>query len=83
MNFNINKLYLCFQTTKLRVSHYLLQNKKYIVLYKVMEKVEKFIVYIFNVLLFVVLSILFLPSFLIVTYIQPIWSKMLTNLFKL
>lgn len=48
-----------------------------------MEAVEKTFLYIGNLIFFIILSVLFLPSFLIVTYLQETWSKMLGNLFKL
>jgi hypothetical protein len=48
-----------------------------------MEVAEKTFLYVLNVILFVVLSIFFIPSFFIVTYLQPVWAKMLGDLFKL
>ncbi|MBP6858072.1 MAG: hypothetical protein KBC11_02700 [Candidatus Pacebacteria bacterium] len=48
-----------------------------------MEAVEKTFLYILNLVLFIVLSIFFIPSFFIVTYLQETWSKMLGDLFKL
>lgn len=48
-----------------------------------METVEKILMLILDFVIFVVLSILFLPAFLIVTYVQPIWQKKLQSLFDL
>jgi hypothetical protein len=47
-----------------------------------MEWLEKTAIFILRFLGFVVLSIFFLPSFLIVTYLQETWSKMLGEIFK-
>jgi len=46
-----------------------------------METVSKSLSFVANVLLFVLLSIIFLPAFLIVTYLQEPWTKMLGDLF--
>jgi hypothetical protein len=40
-----------------------------------MDLVEKILLSIFNFGLFVVLSILFVPSFLIVTYLEKSWAE--------
>jgi len=47
-----------------------------------MEAIEKTALFIFRFLGFVVLSIFFLPSFFIVTYLQNTWSKMLGEIFN-
>lgn len=43
--------------------------------------VEKILLSVFNFLFFVVLSILFLPAWLIVNYLQETWSDRLKDLF--
>ncbi len=48
-----------------------------------MKAVEKIFLLGINLIFFFVLSLLFLPSFLIVTYLQPLWAKMLGELFAL
>ncbi|HSE56750.1 MAG TPA: hypothetical protein VLB02_01550 [Candidatus Paceibacterota bacterium] len=44
---------------------------------------EKAIGYVFNLIVFIVLSIIFVPAFFIVTYAQEYWSKKMADLFKL
>ena len=46
-----------------------------------MEKLEKALTYLWSLMLFVVVSIIFLPSFFVVTYMQDYWSKKLGELF--
>ncbi|MFZ4500125.1 MAG: hypothetical protein ACOYMZ_01345 [Minisyncoccia bacterium] len=46
-----------------------------------MDEVGKIIGYGANVVFFVLVSIVFLPAFLIVTYLQEFWSKRLSELF--
>lgn len=46
-----------------------------------MDTVSKIAGYVGNVLLFAVVSIIFLPAFLIVTTLQEVWSKKLSELF--
>lgn len=48
-----------------------------------MEFVEKTLISIGSFILFVVVSLLFLPSFLIVTYLEPVWKKSLNDVFGL
>jgi hypothetical protein len=47
-----------------------------------MEAIEKTFLFILNFVGFVILSIVFLPAFFIVTYLQAAWSKMLGDIFK-
>lgn len=42
---------------------------------------EKVLLSILNFALFVVMSVIFLPSFLIVNYMQDAWSKKLSDIF--
>jgi hypothetical protein len=53
-----------------------LKNYAYAILSTVMEKVFKF-------LIFVPITIIFIPAFLIVTHLQKFWSKQLEELFGL
>lgn len=46
-----------------------------------MDTFGKAIAYTLNVILFMLLSIIFLPAFLITQYLQETWSKMLGDLF--
>ncbi|HEY0980419.1 MAG TPA: hypothetical protein VGE18_03370 [Candidatus Paceibacterota bacterium] len=46
-----------------------------------MDEIGKVFVYVGNVLLFVLVSIIFLPAFLIVNYLQEVWTKQLSELF--
>jgi len=46
-----------------------------------MEIVAKTLLYIGNLILFIFLTIIFIPSFLVVNYLQETWSKMLESLF--
>ncbi len=46
-----------------------------------MEIVKEALVFTGKVVLFFLLSIIFLPSYLIVNYLQEPWSKMLGDLF--
>lgn len=46
-----------------------------------MDEIGKIVGYVGNVILFVFLSIIFLPAFLIVNYLQEMWSKRLSELF--
>lgn len=48
-----------------------------------MDSIESFLKLVLDFILFVIVSILFLPSFLIVTYLQPVWQKLLQGLFDL
>jgi hypothetical protein len=48
-----------------------------------MEFIGKTLAFAGKLLLFMLLSIVFLPSFLVVTYLQESWSKMLSELFSL
>lgn len=48
-----------------------------------METAQKILLYIWNLTLFVVVSVIFLPSFFIVTYVEKFWSKKLEELFNL
>lgn len=50
---------------------------------RTMNTVEHILILLWNVLLFFVVSILFLPAFLIVTNLQEYWSKKLGELFGL
>ena len=47
-----------------------------------MEQVEKALLLILRFAFFVVLSVIFLPSFLVVTYLQTTWAKLFGELFK-
>lgn len=47
-----------------------------------MEIVGKFLGLLFDFVLFVILSVLFIPAFFIVTYLQPIWQEKLKSLFN-
>jgi flagellar biosynthesis protein FliQ len=46
-----------------------------------MEIIEETLIFVGKVLLFAVLSIIFLPCFLVVNFLQETWSKMLSDLF--
>lgn len=46
-----------------------------------MESVEKILTLLWKTILFFIMSILFLPSFIIVTYIQKPWSDLFNELF--
>jgi hypothetical protein len=48
-----------------------------------MEFIGKTIAFAGKLLLFALLSVIFLPSFLVVTYLQESWSTMLSELFSL
>jgi hypothetical protein len=48
-----------------------------------MEFIGKTLAFAGKLLLFALLSIIFLPSFLVVMYLQEPWSKMLSELFSL
>lgn len=47
-----------------------------------MEVAEKILFAIGNFALFVVMSAIFLPAFLIVNYMQEAWSKKLSDIFR-
>lgn len=47
-----------------------------------METIEKIISLVFNVIIFTLISIVFLPALLIVNTLQNIWSDKLKDLFK-
>lgn len=46
-----------------------------------METVEHILTLLWKVLFFFVLSLIFLPAFLIVNYTQKLWSDMFNELF--
>jgi hypothetical protein len=46
-----------------------------------MEKIESIFVFGFNLLIFVLATIVFLPAFLIVNFMQNFWTKKLSDLF--
>jgi len=48
-----------------------------------MEIIEKSLIFVGKLILFVLLSIIFVPSFLVMTYLQDTWVKMLGELFDL
>ncbi len=48
-----------------------------------MEFIGKTLAFGAKLILFVLFSIIFVPSFLVVTYLQEAWSKMLGELFNL
>ncbi len=48
-----------------------------------METVEKILLSIGNFIFFIFLTLLFLPSFLIVTYLEGVWKKKLGEVFGL
>ncbi|HTH93554.1 MAG TPA: hypothetical protein VL576_03700 [Candidatus Paceibacterota bacterium] len=48
-----------------------------------MEIVEKTLLFAGRLVLFAALSLLFIPGFLIVNYLQKPWTDLLNNLFKL
>ncbi len=48
-----------------------------------MEVVAKTLSYLGNLIFTIVLTILFVPSFLIVTYLQPVWAKKIGEVFHI
>ncbi len=48
-----------------------------------MDVVEKTLSFAGKLLLFIALSIIFIPSYLVVNYLQKPWADMLAELFKL
>jgi len=48
-----------------------------------METVENILIFAGRLVLFAVLTLIFIPAFLIVTYLQKPWNELLGNLFKL
>lgn len=46
-----------------------------------MEIVEKILFAVGNFALFVIMSVIFLPAFLIVNYMQEAWSEKLSDIF--
>ncbi len=48
-----------------------------------METVQKILLAIGEFVLFIAVSLIFLPAFLIVTYLQGYWTKKLGDLFGL
>jgi uncharacterized phage infection (PIP) family protein YhgE len=46
-----------------------------------MDVLGKALSFIFDLLIFAIVTILFVPSFFIVTYLQEFWSKKLSDLF--
>ena len=66
---------------------HLLQKENFALVCDYMESVSEsaktVLLYAGDLLLFVVVSVLFLPAFLIVTVMQPLWSKKLGDLFGL
>lgn len=48
-----------------------------------MDNARSILVTIIDLVIFVIISILFIPAFLIVTIFQPVWSDKLSELFGL
>ncbi len=48
-----------------------------------MEFIEKTLLFAGKLILFLALSIIFIPSYLVVNYLQKTWSTMLSELFNL
>jgi hypothetical protein len=48
-----------------------------------MEFVGKTLLYAVKLILFIILSIVFIPCFLVVNFMQKTWSGMLADLFNL
>ena len=46
-----------------------------------MDSIGKSLAFIWDLLLFAAVTVLFVPSFFIVTYLQEFWSKKLSDLF--
>jgi hypothetical protein len=46
-----------------------------------MESIEKILLSAGNFILFILASVIFLPAFFIVTYLQDFWSDKLSELF--
>ncbi len=47
----------------------------------VLETAQVTLIFLWNILSFVFITLIFLPCFLIVTFLQPIWSEKLNKMF--